>query len=212
MKNILTCILLILSLLSKAQNGGQYFENNVIRINYLGYSDGLHVFKVCNKQSCEARIRTKAERDPAIDIIVQALSCETVRVARPTSINILFRAKAETFCISNPDMGWLELNTALLTLPLIETNYISIPRGPNKLQISIRNGMYRSSFDNTNYTETIRIYTISSRKLYDKKFSVTKSNYIDLRANLEKGINLIEVIIEANRFDRFVFKYFKENN
>jgi len=212
MKNMLTCILLILSLLSKAQNGGQYFENNVIRINYLGYSDGLHVFKVCNKQFCETRIRTKADQDPAIDIIVQSLSCETVAVARPTNINILFRAKAETSCISNPDMGWLELNTALLTLPLIETNYISIPRGPNKLQISIKNGVYRSSFDNTNYIETIRVYNISGRKLYDKRFSIEKSNYVDLKANLEKGINLIEVIIEANRFDRFVFKYFKENN
>jgi hypothetical protein len=212
MKKMFTCILLILSLLSKAQNGGQFFENNVIRINYIGYSNGQHIFKVCNKQSCEARIRTKADQDLAIDIIVQSLSCETVAVARPTNINILFRAKAETFCISNPDMGWLELNTSLLTLPLIETNYISIPRGPNKLQISIKNGVYRSSFDNTNYIETIRVYNISGRKLYDKRLSVEKSNYIDLKANLEKGINLIEVIIETNKFDRFVFKYFKENN
>lgn len=211
MKKIIIFILLIISLLSNAQNGGQFFENNVIRINYLGYSNGLHSFTVCNKQDCEARIRTKADQDVAIDIMVKALECETVYVARPTNMNVLFRAKAETSCISRPDMGWLEINTTLLTLPLIETNYLSIYRGPNKLQLSITNGIYRSSFENTSYTETIKIYNLSGIKLYENKHFVTKQHYIDLNPYLEKGINLIEVIVEASKLDRFVFKYFKQD-
>lgn len=211
MKKIITFILLIISLLSKGQNGGQFFENNVIRVNYLGYSNGKHSFTVCNKQDCEARIRTKADQDVAIDIIVKALSCETVYVYRPTNINILFRAKAETSCISRPDMGWLELNTALLTLPLIETNYIFVDRGPNKLQISIKNGVFKSSFTNTHYTQTIKVYNLSGKKLYEKKYLVEKYYTIDLNPYLEIGINLIEVIIEASKFDRFVFKYFKQS-
>jgi hypothetical protein len=212
MKSAFLFLLLLLSLNAVSQNGGQFFENSVIRINYIGYSDGSHIFKVCSKQNCEARIRTKAERDPAVDIIVQALSCETVRVARPTNINILFRAKAETFCISNPDMGWLELNTSLLTLPLIETNYVFIDRGPNKLEISIKAGKFKSSFTNTNYTQTIRVFSLSGKKLYENKSIIEKTSSIDISPYLETGINLVEVIIETRRFDRFVFKYFKQQN
>jgi hypothetical protein len=212
MKSAFLFFLLLLSLNAVSQNGGQFFENNIVRINYLGYSDSLHIFKVCNKQTCEARIRTKADQDAAIDIIVQALSCETVRVARPTNINILFRAKAETFCISNPDMGWLEINTGLLTLPLIETNYIFIDRGTNKLEIFIRNGIFKSSFTNTNYTQTIRIFNLSGKKLYENKSIVEKNCSINLIPYLETGVNLIEVVIETRRFERFIFKYFKQQN
>jgi hypothetical protein len=211
MKKIITFILLIISLLSKGQNGGQFFENNVIRVNYLGYSNGQHSFLVCNKQDCEARIRTKADQDVAIDIIVRALGCETVYVARATSINILFRAKAETACITRPDMGWLELNTALLTLPLIENNYVFINRGQNKLEISIKNGIFKSGFGNINYTETVKVYNLFGKKLYEKKHLVEKYHVINLNPYLETGINLIEVVIEANKFDRFVFKYFKQS-
>lgn len=210
MKKIITILLLLLiCLICVGQNGGQFFENNVIRVNYLGYSNAQHTFIVCNKQDCEARIRTKADQDPAIDIIVKALSCETVYVARPTSINILFRAKAETACITRPDMGWLELNTALVTLSLIESNYVLINRGPNKLEISIINGVFKSSFSNTTYTQTLRVYSLSGKKLYENKVIVEKIYQIDLNRYLESGINLIEVIIETNKFDRLVFKYFK---
>jgi hypothetical protein len=211
MKKIITFILLIISLSSNAQNGGQFFENNVIRVNYLGYSSGLHSFTVCNKQECEARIRTKADQDVAIDIMVKALGCETIYVARATSINILFRAKAETACITRPDMGWLEINTTLLTLPLIESNYVFIDRGKNKLEISIKNGIFKSSFTNTTYTQTLRVFNLSGRKLYENKCLVEKTHRSDINSHLETGINLIEVVIEASRFDRFVFKYFKQS-
>lgn len=209
MKQLFVLILILLSYFANAQNGGQFFENNVIRVNYLGYFNTQHIFTVCNKQDCEARIRTKADQDAAVDIVVKALSCETVYVTRPTSINILFRAKAETACITRPDMGWLEINTALVTLSLIESNYILINRGPNKLEISIKNGIFKSSFSNTTYTQTLRVYSLSGKKLYDNRVLVEKIYQIDLNHYLDTGINLIEVIIETNKFDRLVFKYFK---
>jgi hypothetical protein len=212
MKSAFLFLLLLLSLNAVSQNGGQFFENNLIRINYLGYSNGLHTFKVCNKQTCETRIRTKVDQDPAIDIVVEALQCGTVTVARSTNANIIFKAKAETFCTSKPDMGWIELNTALLTLPLIETNYVFIDRGPNKLEISIKNGIFKSSFTNTNYTQTIRVFSLSGKKLYENKNIIEKTSSINLSPYLETGINLVEVIIETRRFDRFVFKYFKQQN
>lgn len=212
MKKLFVLILTLLSYFANAQNGGQFFENNVIRINYLGYSNGQHTFIVCNKQDCEARIRTKADQDAANDIIVKALECETLYIARPTSVNILFRAKAETACITRPDMGWLEINTALVTLSLIESNYVLINRGPNKLEVSIRNGVFKSSFTNTNYTQTLRAYSLSGKKLYENRVIVEKTYQIDLNHYLETGINLIEVIIETNKFDRLVFKYFKFRN
>ena len=95
-KFLIFTLLCLLSFFGYSQNGGQFPENNVIRVEYLGYFNGNHTARVCNKQTCEARIRTKADQDPAVDVIVPANGCVIVTVSRPTSASVLFRAKAET--------------------------------------------------------------------------------------------------------------------
>lgn len=212
MKKFLITILLCLStLLSKSQNGGQFFENNVIKVFYLGYSSGTHTFRVCNKQNCEARIRTKADQDPAIDIQVSADSCVIVSVDRPTPNNVKFRAKSETSCpnFTNPDMGWLELNTADFVLNLMENNNVTIIRGPNKLKISVVNGIYSSDFGNLNYKEQIWVYDIYGHLRYKSINFINKKNKIDLSNHLINGINFIQVLIESNSVDKITLKYFK---
>lgn len=213
MKRFLIFTLLsLLSLFGYSQNGGQFFENNVIKVFYLGYSNGLHTFRVCNKQSCEARIRTKADQDPAVDIQVKPDSCVIVRVSRPNPANILFRAKAETSCPSftNPDMGWLELNTSDFVLHLVEGNNITVARGPNKLELSINGGIFKSSYGSLNYIEHIKIYSIIGTVKYDEVTFARRSNTIDLNNYLKAGLNIIEVtIVDNNIPERFIFKYMK---
>lgn len=199
------------SLFGYSQNGGQFFENNVIKIFYLGYSSGEHMFRVCNKQSCEARIRTKADQDPAIDIQVKPDSCVIVNVFRSNPINVKFRVKAETSCPSftNPDMGWLELNTADFVLRLVEGNNITLFRGPNKLELSINGGILKTNYGILNYIEHVRVYTILGDVKYDQLTFAKKSNITDLNIYFKIGINIVEVIIVANIPERFIFKYIK---
>lgn len=214
MKRFLIFTLLsLLSLFGYSQNGGQFFENNVIKVFYLGYSNGLHTFRVCNKQNCEARIRTKADQDPAVDIQVKADSCVIVSAPRPTPANIKFRAKAETSCPSftNPDMGWLELNTSNFALNLVEGNNITVVRGPNKLELSINGGILKSSYGSLNYIEHIRIYSLIGDVKYDEVTFARRSNITNLNDYLKIGLNIIEVIIVDNKTpERFIFKYMKQ--
>ena len=205
-------LLYLLSLFGYSQNGGQFNENNVIRVEYLGYFNGNHTAKVCNKQDCEARIRTKADQDPAVDVIVPANECVIVTVAKPTSISILFRAKAETSCPSftNPDMGWLETTFISSILSLVEGNTIVVARGPNKLEMSIVGGILKSSYGSLSYIKHIKVYGILGNVKYDDVMFAKKSHRVDLNNYLKTGLNIIEVVIVTDKApERFVFKYIK---
>jgi hypothetical protein len=205
-------LLCLLSFFGYSQNGGQFPENNVIKVEYLGYFNGDHTARVCNKQSCEARIRTKADRDPAVDIIVPANGCIVVTVARPTSAAVLFRAKAETSCPSftNPDMGWLETNFINSVLNLVEGNNVVVVRGPNKLEMSLFGGILKSSYGMLNYIEHVKIYNILGIVKYDDITFVKKSHQTYLNDHLKTGLNIVEVVIVTDKApERFVFKYMK---
>ena len=205
-------LLCLLSFFGYSQNGGQFPENNVIKVEYLGYFNGNHTARVCNKQSCEARIRTKADQDPAVDVIVPANGCVVVTVARPTSASVLFRAKAETSCPSftNPDMGWLETNFINSVLNLVEGNNIVVVRGPNKLEMSIIGGILKSSYGMLDYIEHVRIYSMLGTVRYDNIIFAKRSHRIDLNNYLKTGLNIVEVIIITDKTpERFVFKYMK---
>jgi hypothetical protein len=205
-------LLCLLSFFGYSQNGGQFPENNVIKVEYLGYFNGNHTARVCNKQNCEARIRTKADQDPAVDIIVPANGCVVVTIARPTSAAVLFRAKAETSCPSftNPDMGWLETTFTNVVLNLVEGNNIIVIRGPNKLELSIVGDVLKSSYGTLNYIEHIRIYSISGIIKYDDITFVKRSHRTDLNNYLKTGLNIIEVVIVTDKSpERFIFKYIK---
>jgi hypothetical protein len=211
-KFLFLLLLLIFALLGYSQNGGQFFENNVIKVFYLGYSSGTHTFRVCNKQNCEARIRTKADEDPAIDVQVAAEGCNIVTVSRPNPANVKFRVKAETSCPSftNPDMGWLELNTSNFVLNLVEGNNISVVRGPNKLELSVNRGILTSSYGLVNYIEHVRVYSIAGTLNYDEVVFARRLNLTNLNNYFRTGLNIIEVTIVDNTSPiRFIFKYIK---
>lgn len=211
MKTIISTILLALTFLScAAQNGGQHSENNVVRIQYIGYSFGTHTFKIVNKQTCTARIRTKSDQDKEIDIIVQAGDSMYVNVVRQTPGELKFRSKAETSCINNPDMGWVEINTSNFPLNLVEGNSTTVIRGPNKLNLSLINGNLKSSYGLVNYIQHIRVYNLSGILRYDEVIFARRSSELSLESYFRSGINIVEVIIVAdNGPERFIFKYQK---
>lgn len=209
MKTIITAFLALLGTQSFSQNGGQFFQNNLLRIQYMSYFSGVHTFKVVNKQSCIATIRTKVDQDPSVDLQISANDSTYVTVARDPG-NVKFRSKAETACVSNPDMGWLEINTSDFALNLVEDNSITISRGPHKLEISLINGIVKSSYGTLNYIEHIKVYGILGTVKYDDLEFVKRSNATDINRHLKTGLNIVEVIIVTdNGPQRFVFKYQK---
>jgi hypothetical protein len=208
MKTIITTLLILFPFLIKAQNGGQFPENNVIKVEYLGYFNGNHTAKVCNKQNCEARIRTKVDQDPAVDIIVPANGCIVVTVARPTSAAVLFRAKAETSCPSftNPDMGWLETTFISSVLNLTENNTIRIVRGPNVYEVKLVGDILKSDFGSGTDIQNVDVYNLFGQRIFNQKQLVNKKHQINLQPYLRSGINFIVVSIENRASNKFTIQ------
>lgn len=209
MKKLLIILLLLLfSIIGYSQNGGQFFENNVIIVKVIGYSNGEYIFSVINKQACAARIRTKTDQDPAVDVVVGAGDSVWITVPRPQGVEILFRAKAETFCISNPDMGWLEIKITLTVLSLLENKNIPLFRENDIYKISLKNNVLKSEFLTPTY-QIILMYDILGNKLLYQKNYVRKYYEINLSPYLKPGINFIKVIIENNNYSNILFKVIK---
>jgi len=199
MKTFITALLMLFSLMAGAQNGGQFFENNVIRVEYVGYFNGQHTFKVHNKQNCQARIRTKADQDPAIDVQVPTNSHVLVYVPRPTPASILFRAKAETACITNPDMGWLEINTALVPLSLNEEANERVNELNKGISVTYKGGYLRVTTDNSsNYLQTVTVFDLTGFKRYYKSFTMSKNSILYLHDQTRLGLNFISVRLDRN--------------
>lgn len=121
MKKLFLFVLLIISsLFLYSQNNGQFFENSVIRIEYMGYSDTYHLFQVTNKVDCENKI--KVNRDNQFeDYIVPPNSSIVIKFyAISASTIVRFKVKREggPTCGSNPDNGWVELQSGDVTLSL----------------------------------------------------------------------------------------------
>lgn len=209
MKKILTILILLLfSILGYSQNGGQHFENNVIIIKLIGYSNGEYIFSVINKQTCTARIRTKVDRDPAVDVTINAGDSVWINVPRQQGGEILFRAKAETFCVSNPDMGWLEIKLNLTVLSLLQTPDIIITNYNLINQVSLINSVLVSKFT-VPHTQFIYVYDVIGNKLFYQKSYIHKQSEINLFPYLKNGINFIKVIIENKIYNTYLFKVVK---
>jgi hypothetical protein len=194
---------------SQNQNGGQFNENNSIRLQYLGYNSGTHTFKIVNKQNCEVTIRTKVDTESAIDM--QTLSNDSfyVNVPRSNPGNVKFRVKSETSCSQNIDMGWLEINTSGFTLPLVDDNVIRIVRGPNEYKVHLIGNVLFSDFGQLSEKQTIVIHTLFGEKLYFNRIFVSKKSQIDLNQFMKQGINLITVFIDNKTRDIFTFRILK---
>lgn len=206
-KSLIILLLLLFSILGYSQNGGQFFENNVLIVKMISYSNGQYVFSIINKQTCEARVRTKADQDPAVDVIVNAKDSILTTVLRPRGGEIVFRAKAETFCVSNPDMGWLEIKINLASLSLENSNGI-ILNYTKQNEILLINNVLISKFI-ISHTQFIYIYDIIGNKLFYQKSYIDKQSEINLFPYLKNGINFIKVIIENKIYTTYLFKVIK---
>ena len=104
---------------SYSQNNGQSNQNNVIKIEYIGYSNNAHVFKVTNKQPCEVKTEYKVE-DSNLSGVVKVLgnSSYTILVPGYKYQKIEVKARSLEKCPNiKGDNGWVETETQFI-LPI----------------------------------------------------------------------------------------------
>lgn len=120
----LTFVLLLFSLFAKAQNGGQFFENNVAKVQYISNDATTVKLLVISKQNCTADY--KVDFGPVQSVSIAAFDTMTFIVPITTAT---FKAKAEsqTTCTNQPDMGWVEIiiSTVVVTPQVLPVKLIS---------------------------------------------------------------------------------------
>lgn len=102
MKHLIFTLLMGLSLISNAQNGGQYSENGSVKLEYVG---GGKV-RLYNKQACDAVIRLNdSQTETQLPVSANSSTLYTL----PPGTTMLVKAKTTTNC-GGTDFGWVELN------------------------------------------------------------------------------------------------------
>lgn len=133
MKKLIYAILLLLPFTIYGQNGGQLNENSVIKIDYIGYSNGEHHFKVTNKQSCSVNTQyTVVGSSQITDTVVGGNGCYYIHIPSQLSEIKTTKARSRQFCPNtSPDQGWVEEDNILNSLP-IKFEYINVRKIDSK--------------------------------------------------------------------------------
>jgi hypothetical protein len=137
MKKLLFIVLFSLfSLFSFSQNGGQANENNVLKIEYVGYNNGNHIFKIINKIDCELGVKIDKNGVTSSQMMTN-LQETVVLVTAPQTpqINIKVKRESGTSCKQNPDNGWVELQSTI-ALPIKFGNIIATKVGFNLIKLT----------------------------------------------------------------------------
>lgn len=178
MKSFLFLLLLLLfCILGYSQNNGQYFENSVIRIQYIGYVNNYYLFEVTNKTECENYIKVDKEGNFQ-NYTVEGNSSITIRISAPSpDIVVNFKVKREggPSCSSNPDNGWIELSSPSPLLGLkniitiLKTERVSTDAVRILFRVSKPAKMYKIklSLDGINYKDVEIINNANNKLLYD---------------------------------------------
>lgn len=113
MKYLILTLVLGISKIGMAQNGGQFPENGSVKLEYIG---GGNV-KVYNKQSCQAYIKVNDGMTEAI-MNIPGNSFALFTITSGLTTNFTVKAKTTTNCGST-DFGLVELIIAALPLKFV---------------------------------------------------------------------------------------------
>lgn len=119
----------LITIFLKAQNGGQFNENNALRIEVASVVNGVVTVKVTNKQSCRAEVEiTNAS------VTKFKVNAHDFKLITLNSGATFTKVKPKTNC--NPgctDMGWLEL--VITALPIRAGSVTALYVGDNQVKI-----------------------------------------------------------------------------
>lgn len=138
MRTLILALLLGIGIFSMAQNGGQYPENNSVKLEWVGNS-----VKVTNKQSCESIIRVSYAQS---DVNLTIAGNSSIIFMPPAAIATI-KAKNTTNC-GNSDFGLVELT--LIVTPVKFASFNFAPLGNKEVLVTFT----------TSETSNIRVYRI----------------------------------------------------
>jgi len=128
--------MLLLYLFGYSQNGGQLNENNVLRIEYVGYNAGSHIFKIINKVNCDLGVKIDKVGGTSSQIMT-SLQETIVLITAPQTPQVNLKVKRESGANyrQNPDNGWVELQS-LIALPIKFGGITAERVGPNLIKLT----------------------------------------------------------------------------
>lgn len=203
---------ILISFLSNAQNGGQFAQNDVISVSYLGYENNIYLFKITNKLDCDVEVRYRFEQTPSVDTTILANSSVHISIPYRSLPSISFTVKPvpQTVCIlggSQIDMGLLELDVSA-TLDLQPSGFTTNVRNTSNISVYIERGVLKTDVGNNIFPQVVTIYDVNGRVLFKDRRVVNKQSQIPINNHFTSGQNFIIVHIENKLKDVFLLKYY----
>lgn len=203
---------LLIALFSKAQNGGQFAQNDVIIVSYLGFENNTYVFKITNKLDCDIEVRYRFEQFASVDTIIPKSSSIYTPITSSALSSFSFTVKPipQTVCIlggSKVDMGLLEINFSPILL-FQPNNFIRISPPKEKISVQLHENVLKTNLGNNIFPQSVTIYDFNGRILFKDRRIVNKQSTIFLNKELCKRQNFILVHIENKSNDVFLLKIY----
>lgn len=148
MKRLLTILaFMATALICNSQNGGQFLENNVVKVGFIEYTTGNFHFRVISKQPCTAFYRANFLNT---DTVISIGPLDSIDFNIGSFSALKFKAKAEqnTTCINQPDMGWVEVQGVLSALPVKFTSFKATKLSDGRIKLVFD---YQQTGSNTIY-------------------------------------------------------------
>lgn len=169
-------VMLMCSLLGYSQNGGQNNENNVLKLEYVGYNANAHIYKVTNKVNCQLGVKIDQPGGTSSQTMV-GLQETLVSITAPQTPQVNLKVKRESgaSCKQNPDNGWVELQSSIV-LPVKFGKIIASKVSDNSIKIqfeseediSISHYDVKISYDAKTYKKVVVLFPngVVGHKLY----------------------------------------------
>jgi hypothetical protein len=212
MRFIFLIWLILINLSSLGQNNGQFAQNDVINVFYLGYENNTYLFKITNKLDCRIEIKYRFEQTPSVDTSVLDSIYISIPYQSLPSIKFTVKPVPQSVCIlggSKIDMGLLEIDAPGVVLNTSSNNFITNPRNTSATSVQIIGGVLKMDVGNKTVLQTTTIYNERGEMLFRKKYLVDKSINIPINTYFSSGLNIITIRFEDRFNDIFVLKYYK---
>jgi hypothetical protein len=131
-------MLVLSSLLGICQNGGLASENSLVKMEFIGYSNGANIIKITNKQTCDVTVEYKVGHSgPTKEVSISGSGNWYLNVPAAINQEVVVKSRAKTFCGTNTDAGWTELTVVgNPVLPIVFGPITAMKVSPNLIKLT----------------------------------------------------------------------------
>ena len=131
------CVALLLTLGGLFVNGQTVNQNNVLKVEALGWSGSKYVIKVTNKANCSTTIRIQYDYNTK-DTTLSALATANIYLSRATSTTPWIRVKklSGASCMPNASGDWVYVCPTTNTLPIKFKSISALRINPDAIKVN----------------------------------------------------------------------------